>query len=141
MLSLCPSCKMQGILAAVDWRALASYQEARQFLLVEALVLVADLALRRCCRGAPNGGSYARWREAIPLMLLLDDLLLGCRSEVVKAWIETVNPDSIGCIRDGTPGLLCTLRNLIIMIVASRGLSQLMVWSQPLRIRWVFSSG
>jgi len=127
-----PFHNLQGMLAAVYWRIPASYQAARTFVLVEVLLLAAALAWMWCCRGAPNGGSHARWREAIPLILLLNNLMLGCHSGLVKAWLETMNPNSNG---DGAAGLLCTLRHLLIVLVASRGLSQLMVSSQPLRIR------
>ena len=59
------------------------------FLSLDVGLVLADVLWRRRCRGKRDGGSYARWREAMPLLLVANHTLLGAR-DLTRAWLEQV---------------------------------------------------
>lgn len=76
------------------------------------LVTGADLAWRRDCRGAPSGGSWARWRGLVWPVMALGDILLS-RLLVVRVVFDTLQPPTEG-------GTLAALAQLAALLVASR---------------------
>lgn len=77
--------------------------------------MICDLLWRHACRRTPHGGSYSRWRHlALPAFALFDILL--ARQHIVRAGLEA------------TWGRHTGGAGVLMLILASRALSNLMVW-------------
>lgn len=64
-----------------------------RWLAVTLLSCVANAAWRRACRGAPGGGSYARYREPLVALLFITNAFGGGQGgRVCKAWLDTITP-------------------------------------------------
>ena len=84
-----------------------------------------ELAWRGACRGAPHGGSYARWRHLlVPLYALLDILL--SRHGIVRAGLDTTETPAAGA--RGAAHLA------MLVILSSRFSSNLVAWCMCQRI-------
>ena len=59
------------------------------FVRLDIALVVADMLWRRRCQRACDGGSYARWREAVPLLLIANHALLGS-GNIARAWLDQV---------------------------------------------------
>ncbi|KAL4421306.1 hypothetical protein ABPG75_010597 [Micractinium tetrahymenae] len=98
-------------------------------LVFDVALMVADLAWRRRCQGAPDGGSHARHRELIlPLLAVCDIIFSHCMIGRLVLDDFSVAP----------PGALGALRHVMSLVVASRILTYALLWSQWYRVFWAF---
>ncbi|KAL4421305.1 hypothetical protein ABPG75_010596 [Micractinium tetrahymenae] len=98
-------------------------------LIFDAALMIFDMAWRWRCRGAPDGGSHARHREALLPLTAMSDIIMS------RCMIGRLVLDNFSVAQ---PGVLGTLRHIITLVVASRILTNAIVWSQWYRVFWAF---
>ena len=95
----------------------------RTALVAYAAGVAAELDWRWRCRGAPNGGSYARWRHlALPLFLCGDVALSRCG--IVQQSLAVVAAEA----GPAPAGLLGACYHLVVLILTSRFVTNAAVW-------------
>ena len=106
----------QFIIVVCMLRTPQHYATLHRVLRCYAAAVLCELAWRRCCRRAPHGGSYARWRHLALPAFMLGDLLLA-RNHIVQAGLETTLGPNSGAAHQ-----------FLMLILASRTLTNWMVW-------------
>lgn len=122
-----PPVPPQGVLAAIYSRLRQPPLAVTVFMALHSALVTVRIVWRRHCRSA-GGGSYARWGEAITVLMLLNDTVVGAHKGVVRAWLEVVGTAS-------GQGILATLRHAAILGLASRAPTNLLMWCMPVRLR------
>jgi len=128
------------------------------FGVLAALCLV-ELAWRRHCRDAPDGGSHARWRELPAAATRLIGFGFGVGTMITQAWLEKLEMDrqagscgAIGCSSDSSSGssssgggsqgvYLECCRHATILLISSGITTSIKFWAKPVRIRWAEAGG
>lgn len=98
-------------------------------LVTDAALMAFDMGWRWRCRGAPDGGSHARHREALLPLIAVNDIIMS-RCHIGRLVLDNFSV--------AQPGVLGTLRHVATLVVASRILTNAIVWSQWYRIFWAF---
>jgi len=125
---------LQGVVVATLSRlpATDSYHSTWNLLLLDVLLLTADIAWRQVCQAAPWGGSYARHREVIPALMIVNHTMVGKSRLPAWAWLEQV---TVATDAGGAASVLDSLLHLAIIAIASRVLTTSLLWSNPVRVR------
>lgn len=96
-----------------------------------------DLVWRHVCRPSvcPDGGSYARYHEAVAALLIF--VSVGTRETclVVQTWLDGIGGAS-GAGSSSAGGVLPAVPLAAIVLIASRAPATLFVWPLQLRLSW-----
>ena len=113
---------------------LAAAPALHVFLAVHAAGCTLELAWRWRCRGAPDGGSYARYRELPSLVMRLNDALLGPVVLWSRALLDRL-PAADGGGGGGRWGSVSAAgRHAALLIFGSTATGQALGWAKPLRL-------
>ncbi|KAL4440230.1 hypothetical protein ABPG75_003231 [Micractinium tetrahymenae] len=100
-----------------------------------------DIVWRRRCRGAPHGGSYARWRELPALAFRVLCSGLGLAALLMQHWLGSREAVPAGAGGSGSGGgggggggIASAVHDTVLLLFVSGLPAALQAWTWPLRI-------